>query len=92
MKLDEIAPIPAIKPIGAGGNPPPTTAANTASGASSIGNTAPNVTPGGGTVSSQSPISPATPISQSGVDALAQVIKNAGLSPQQIAQLMSKAK
>lgn len=86
MKLDEIAPIPPIgtikTAIAANPKPAPTT-----------GNVAANAAPQtGASVSSIGSTAPIKPVSQQGVDALAQIIKNAGLSQTQISQLMSKAK
>ena len=91
MKLSEvIAPTPSpFKAPAAPASPNKTVTANTA-----VAGTA-NAAPGGGTVTSATPSTPEAPVKpmpQQGVDALAQVIKSAGLSPSQLNQLVTKAK
>jgi len=91
-ELSELAVAPTIPAVG--GKP-----AIVAPTGTSVGSTTPPTantaatTPG--TVSSTAPgAAPvvAPPVTQQGVDALAQMVKNAGLSPSQISTLMSKAK
>lgn len=95
MKLSEV--INPIKPIGtvqpvtakpATGTSAGTTAANVA-----------NVSPAGSTTTTSQPAPNSSggapenkPLSSQSIDALAQVIKSAGLNPTQISQLLSKAK
>ena len=88
MKLSEvIAPTPSpFKAPAAPASPNKPVTANTAvAGTANVANTA----PGTGTVSSTAP---PKPMPQQGVDALAQVIKSAGLTPSQLNQIVTKAK
>ena len=91
MKLSEvIAPTPSpFKAPAAPASPNKPVTANTAvAGTANVANTA----PGSGTVTSTAQTAPVKPMPQQGVDALAQVIKSAGLSPSQLNQLVTKAK
>ena len=93
MKLYEvIAPTPSpFKAPAAPASPNKPVTANTAvAGTANVGNTAPGT--GTGTVSSTQPVAPVKPMPQQGVDALAQVIKSAGLTPSQLNQIVTKAK
>jgi hypothetical protein len=83
-ELSELAVAPTIPAVG---GQPATTTAPTGTPSSTTANTAAK-TPD--TVSSTNVVKP--PVTQQGVDALAQMVKNAGLSPSQISNLMSKAK
>ena len=89
-ELSELAVAPTIPAVG--GKPATTTTTAPTGTPSTTANTAAK-TPD--TVSSTAPgAAPvvAPPVSQQGVDALAQMVKNAGLSPSQLGTLMSKAK
>ena len=91
MKLSEvIAPTPSpFKAPAAPASPNKPVTANTAvAGTANVANAA----TGTGTVSSTAPVAPPKPMPQQGVDALAQVIKSAGLTPSQLNQIVTKAK
>ena len=99
MKLSEV--IAPIKPIG-----PVTTVAARPSTGSTTANVAANIAPAGNTVSSAgtpttstgaapSPSAGSTmppPLPQQSIDALAQLIRSAGLTPAQVNQIATKAK
>ena len=92
MKLSEvIAPTPSpFRAPAAPASPNKPITANTATaGTANVANVG-NTAPIGGTVSSVGP--KAAPVTQQGVDALAQVIKSAGLTPSQLNQIVTKAK
>lgn len=91
MKLSEVI-VPTPSPFKAPAAPAspnkPVTANTAVAGTANVANTA----PGSGTVTSTAPTAPVKPMPQQGVDALAQLIKSAGLSPSQLNQLVTKAK
>lgn len=93
MKLSEVI-TPTPSPFKAPAAPASPVTANTAVAGNTTSNVA-NTKPAGSTVSNQQPTAPVTPtkpMPQQAVDALAQVIKSAGLSPSQLNQMVTKAK
>jgi hypothetical protein len=90
VKLSEVAPIPPKVP----GIPAAPVTANTAVSGGTASNVATAQKPGGtiGSPGPKPPVVPAKPVPQPAVDALAQIIKSAGLSPTQLNQIVTKAK